>query len=66
MPAVSKKQRRAAALALEAKEGNFPVSRLKGSALSMYNSMSEKELRKFASTKEKGLPDVVKKKKKSK
>ena len=56
MPAVSKAQRRAAALALQAKEGDISVSRLKGAALQMYKSMTMTELRKFATTKEKGLP----------
>ncbi len=56
MPAVSKAQRRAAALALQAKEGDIPVSRLKGAALQMYKSMTMSQLREYATSKEKGLP----------
>lgn len=57
MPAKSKDQQRAAAIALKAKrEGNIdslPV----GAAKNMAKSMSEKELDKLASTKHKGLPE---------
>jgi len=56
MPAKSKVQQRAAGMALAAKRGKVPVSRLKGSALQMYKSMTAKQLEDFASTKRKGLP----------
>jgi hypothetical protein len=48
MPAVSDKQRVAAAMALRAKQGEMPVSQLKGSAKQMYDTMSERQLRHFA------------------
>jgi len=44
MPAKSREQKIAACLALAAKKGKVPVSRLKGSALSMYKSMTIKQL----------------------
>ena len=47
MPAVSEQQRRAACAALSAKVGKTPVSHLKGSAKSMYESMSVAQLREF-------------------
>jgi len=64
MPAVSKSQQIAAALALAAKRGKFPVDKLKGSALSMYNSMTVEELEHYAKTKRKGLPKRLRRKKK--
>ncbi|RMD94871.1 MAG: DUF3008 family protein [Calditrichaeota bacterium] len=59
MPSVSKDQQRAAAIALAAKEGKIPVSRLKGASLQMYKSMTRQQLREFAETKRKGLPEKV-------
>lgn len=56
---VSKDQQRAAGIALSAKRGKTPVKELKGSAKKMYNSMTEKELEDFASTKHKGLPEKI-------
>jgi Protein of unknwon function (DUF3008) len=56
MPAKSKKQQMAAGAALAAKRGEQPKSSLKGASKSMAASMSEKELKKMASTKRKGLP----------
>jgi hypothetical protein len=53
---VSQNQQQAAGLALSAKRGETPVSRLKGPAKEMYDSMTEKQLEDFASTKHKGLP----------
>jgi len=41
------KQITAARIALAAKRGDIPVSKLKGASLSMYNSMSESQLEKF-------------------
>jgi hypothetical protein len=63
MPAKSKAQQKAAGAALAAKRGDQKVSKLKGPAKSMYQSMSEKELDKMASTKRKGKPEHVAKKK---
>jgi Protein of unknwon function (DUF3008) len=62
MPAKSKAQQKAAGAALAAKRGETPVSQLKGASKSMYESMSEKPLDEFASTKRKGKPDHVSKK----
>lgn len=44
MPATSKAQKIAACLALAAKNGKVPVSRLQGSSLSMYKSMTREQL----------------------
>jgi hypothetical protein len=63
MPAKSKAQQKAAGAALAAKRGDQKVSDLEGPAKSMYKSMSEKELDKMASTKRKGKPEHVAKKK---
>lgn len=61
MPASSKAQQQAAAIALKAKEeGN--TKDLKGPAKAMIR-MSKAELKKYASTKRKGLPKHTKKKK---
>lgn len=47
--------------ALAAKRGEIPVSKLKGASKSMYESMSERQLDEFASTKRKGKPEHVRK-----
>lgn len=60
MPAKSKAQQKAAGAALAAKRGAAPKSKLVGAAREMYDSMSEKQLDDFASTKRKGKPDYVK------
>lgn len=56
MPARSKKQQMAAGAALAAKRGERPKASLKGASLEMVDSMSERQLREFASTKRRGLP----------
>ncbi len=56
MPATSKAQQKAAGAALSAKRGETKKSELKGASRDMYESMSEKQLEEFASTKRKGLP----------
>ncbi|AGB75575.1 MULTISPECIES: DUF3008 family protein [Rhizobium] len=56
MPAKSKSQQMAAGAALAAKRGERKKSELKGASKSMVDSMSEKELRDMASTKQKGKP----------
>lgn len=56
MPAKSKAQQRAVAMALAAKRGEILPRRLKGAALQMYKSMTERELREFAATSTKRLP----------
>lgn len=47
MPAKSGRQRRAAGMALAAKRGKIPMSKLKGAAKSM-SKMSEQDLSDFA------------------
>jgi Protein of unknwon function (DUF3008) len=61
MPAKSKAQQKAAGAALAAKRGETTKSKLKGAAKEMYESMSEKQLDEFASTKRKGKPEHVSK-----
>jgi uncharacterized protein DUF3008 len=56
MPAKSKKQQMAAGAALAAKRGERPKASLKGASREMVDSMSERQLREFASTKRRGLP----------
>ena len=56
MPAQSKAQQKAAGAALSAKRGETKVGDLKGPSKSMYESMSEKELDKMASTGRKDKP----------
>jgi hypothetical protein len=56
MPAKSKAQQQAAAIALAAKRGKKKVSELKGASKSMYESMDKKELRDFAETKTEDKP----------
>ena len=63
MPAVSRVQQKAAALALAAKRKKIPVSQLKGSAKAMYKSMTASQLEDFAATPRKKLPQRVKRKK---
>ena len=56
MPARSKKQQMAVGAALAAKRGERPKASLKGASREMVDSMSERQLREFASTKRRGLP----------
>jgi hypothetical protein len=62
MPTKSKSQQKAAGAALAAKRGDQKVSDLKGPAKSMYESMSEQQLKEFASTERKGKPQHASKK----
>lgn len=48
-------------MALAAKRDEIPVERLKGAALSMYQSMTEKQLEDYAATHTEGLPEHKKK-----
>lgn len=57
MPAKSQAQQMAAGAALAAKRGETEVSELEGAAKSMYDSMSEEELEKMASSNRKGKPE---------
>lgn len=59
MPAKSKAQQKAAGAALAAKRGETKRSNLKGASRQMYDSMSEKQLDEFASTKRKGKPNYT-------
>lgn len=59
MPAKSKAQQKAAGAALSAKRGETKPSKLIGASRQMYDSMSEKQLDDFASTKRKGKPDYT-------
>jgi hypothetical protein len=59
MPAKSQAQQRAAGAALAAKRGEQKVGKLKGASKSMYDSMSERQLDDFASTKRRGKPQHV-------
>lgn len=61
MPAKSKAQQKAAGTALSAKRGETPKTELKGASKQMVESMSEKQLEEFASTKRKGKPEHVSK-----
>jgi len=55
MPAKSQSQARAAGMAMAAKEGKMPMSKMQGASKSMMK-MPKEELEKFASTPRKGLP----------
>ena len=57
MPAKSRAQQKAAGAALSAKRGETKKSNLKGASRQMVDSMSERELKKMASTKRKGKPE---------
>ena len=59
MPAKSAAQQKAAGAALSAKRGETPKRELKGASRHMEESMTEKELEEFASTKRKGKPEHV-------
>jgi hypothetical protein len=59
MPAKSKAQQKAAGVALSAKRGETPKSKLKGASRDMMESMTEKQLEEFAATKTKNKPDHV-------
>ena len=59
MPAKSKAQQKAAGAALSAKRGETKPSELIGASRQMYDSMSERQLDEFASTRRKGKPDYV-------
>jgi hypothetical protein len=56
MPARSKKQQMAAGAALAAKRGERSKASLRGASREMVETMSEQQLREFASTKRRGLP----------
>lgn len=55
MPSTSKAQQKSAGLALSAKRGDIPKSKLRGASRQMAK-MSEKKLEEFAATQHKHLP----------
>lgn len=59
MPAKSKAQQKAAGAALSARRGDTPKSKLKGASKDMLESMSEKQLKDFASGSTRGKPEHV-------
>jgi len=61
MPAVSKKQKRFMGAVYAAKKGKKPISKAVAKAA---KSMTKKQAKDFAATKEKGLPMKIKRKKK--
>lgn len=61
---VSKQQQKIMGLALSVKRGDTPRSEVSKKVLDMVDSMTEKELKDFASTKHKGLPKKKESKKK--
>jgi len=63
---VSQQQQKLMGLALSVKRGETPKSGVSEKVLGMVNSMTEKELEDFASTKHKGLPKKKKETKKEK
>lgn len=59
MPSVSKSQQASAGIAHAVEKGDLPKSKLRGASKRMFKSMKSGDLRKFAKTKHKGLPDKV-------
>ncbi|WP_306151778.1 DUF3008 family protein [Roseovarius sp. MMSF_3281] len=57
MPAKSEAQQKAAGAALAAKRGETGVSDLQGAAKGMYDSLTEEELEKLASTSHDDIPE---------
>lgn len=59
MPSKSKSQQRLFGLALSVKRGDTPPSDVSQSVRDLANSMSEKELKKYASGSQSGKPEKV-------
>lgn len=57
MPAKSKAQQKAAGVALSAKRGDTPKSKLGGASKQMVDSMSEEQLKGLAKGSTKGKPE---------
>ena len=55
-PARSRAQQQSAGIALSAKRGETPKSKLKGASKQMYEGMTKKQLEEYAGTKSKSLP----------
>lgn len=60
MPSTSKQQQKLFGLALSVKRGDTSPSEVSKDVMNIVNSMSEKEIEDFASTKHKNLPKKVK------
>lgn len=60
MPSVSQQQQKLFGLALSVKRGETPESEASDEVMDIVNSMSEKDIKKFAGTKHTGLPRKVK------
>ena len=56
MPALSKQQQKLFGLALAVKRGDVPKSKVSDEIKDIIKKMSEKDIKKFAKTKHKGLP----------
>lgn len=59
MPAVSKQQQKLFGLALSVKRGDTPRSEVSDDVLKIVDTMSEKDIEKYAGTEHKGLPKKV-------
>lgn len=66
MPALSQQQQKLMGLALAYKRGEIPASKVSASVKDLAKSMSEKDLKDFASTPHKNLPKKVSEKKNTK
>lgn len=62
MPSKSKKQQKLFGIALSVKRGDTPRSKVSKSVLDIVDSMSEKEIEKWTSTKHKSIPTRVEQK----
>lgn len=62
MPAVSKQQQKLFGLALSVKRGDTPRSEVSDDVLKIVDTMSEKDIEKYAGTEHKGLPKKVEQK----
>lgn len=58
MPSVSKQQQKLFGLALSVKRGETPKSEVSDNVLKIVNTMSEKDIKKYAETEHSGLPDT--------
>jgi hypothetical protein len=59
MPSVSKQQQKLFGLALSVKRGDTPKSKASKQVKDLVDRMSEKDLEKYAKTKQSGLPNKV-------
>jgi hypothetical protein len=57
MPAISKQQQRLFGLALSVKKGDTPHSDVSDEVLKIVDTVSEKDIKKYAGTSHSGLPD---------